>query len=63
MKIMYDEGQETYAAKLEDSEMVTLMNTDDIVEARKYFIENMISLFNNAVREQINEGIKRQIKN
>ena len=55
MKVIYDNKREEYLVKLEDFENETLINTDDIVEARKYFIENMTRLFNDAVNKQLKD--------
>ena len=53
MKIIYDGKECRYIANLEDYENITILNTDDIVEAREYFVEHMTSLFNNALCEQL----------
>ena len=53
MKVIYDDIQEIYIIKLEGYDNVYLANTNDIVEARDYFIENMKRLFNNAICEQL----------
>lgn len=53
MKVIYDDEQEAYLVKLEECENVTLINTDDIVKAREYFIKNMTTLFNDAVSDAL----------
>lgn len=57
MKIIYDDKEDRYIVNLENYENIVVLNTNDIVEARKYFIENMTLLFNNAIREQLKESI------
>ena len=52
MKIVYDTEQHAYLVELEDIERPFLADTDDIAEVRKYFIEHMTFLFNEAVRER-----------
>jgi hexokinase len=53
MKVIYDKQSKAYIVQLEDLEKATFLNTDDIVEARKYFIEHMTSMFNHAINERL----------
>lgn len=55
MKIVYDDKQELYFVTLEEPEGVLCINTNDIVECKKYFLEDMESLFNRTVCEQFIE--------
>lgn len=55
MKVIFNNIENAYIAEFEYYEMKTLLNTNDIVEARKYFIEHMTTLFNNAVKEQLKD--------
>jgi hypothetical protein len=55
MKIIYDNKEDRYIINLEGYENITVVNTNDIVEAREYFLSNMESLFNNAVCEQLKD--------
>lgn len=57
MKVIYDDKESRYIVNLENYENITVLNTNDIVKAREYFIEHMTSLFNDAVREQLKESI------
>ena len=57
MRIIYGEREEAYFIELSKEESVTIINTDDIVEARKYFIENMTRLFNDAVNKQLKNTV------
>ena len=59
MKIIYDDKQETYYIELEYPENVILVNTTDIAKAREYLIENMTTLFNNAINKQFKNSFKR----
>lgn len=52
MKIIYDDKQEMYYIELEYPENIVCVNTKDIVEAKKYLIENITVLFNNAINER-----------
>lgn len=56
MKVIYDNRESRYIVNLEDYENIIVLNTSDIVEARKYFIDHMTSLFNSAVSEQLKDG-------
>ena len=55
MKVVYDKDVSAYLIKLEDCEKVTLVKTDDIAVARDCFVNNMTSLFNNAIQKQLQE--------
>ena len=61
MKIIYDNEQEMYLVTIEPTETETWINTFDIVEARKEFIERMAWMFNNAIAEKLKEFIPRQL--
>lgn len=52
MKIIYDNNNHAYIIDFEDLQPL-FINTDDIVEAKKYLIENMTFEFNNAICEQL----------
>lgn len=56
MKVIYDDKENRYIVKLENYENITVLNTNDIVEAREYFIKHMEFLFNDAVSEQLKDG-------
>lgn len=56
MKVVFNNIENAYIAEFEYYEMKTLLNTNDIVEARKYFIEHMTTMFNNAVKEQLKDS-------
>jgi hypothetical protein len=51
MKVIYDNKEHIFIVINEEIE--TLINTDDIVEARKIYLERMEWLFNDAVRERL----------
>lgn len=53
MKVIYDNEAGNYLIVMDPRENVTCVNTDDIVKAREYFIDNMTYLFNDAVCEQL----------
>jgi hypothetical protein len=53
MKIVYGEREQAYFIQLSEAESVTIVNTDDIIEAREYFIKSMTRLFNDAVNERL----------
>ena len=53
MKIIYDRKQEVYIIEIEPPENVTLVNTNDIAEAREFFLSQMAFTFNNAVCKQL----------
>lgn len=55
MKIIYDNRQDRYIANLEGYENIIVLNTNDIVKAREYFLEHMTSLFNGAVCAQLKD--------
>ena len=55
MKIIYDKHEESYLIELEYPETVTWINTKDIVEARKEFIERMTWLFNTTICEKLKD--------
>ena len=56
MKVIYDDEQEVYIVKLEDFENTTIINTDDIVEARERFIKGMTTLFNDAICDALKDS-------
>ena len=53
MRIIYEFNQNVYGVQIEPSETVTILNTDDIVEAREEFISKMKWLFNEAIRQKL----------
>lgn len=53
MRIIYEKNQEVYGVEIEPSETVTIINTDDIVEARKEFIAKMTRLFNESICKKL----------
>lgn len=55
MKVIFNNIENVYIVELEEFENKTILNTDDIVEAREYFIKHMTTLFNNAVKENLKE--------
>ena len=55
MKIIYDDNQEVYLVVLNDSEMVTYINTKDIVVAREEFINRMTRFFNDAICNKLKD--------
>lgn len=55
MKVIYDDKEKRYIVSLENYENITVLNTNDIVEARERFVERMESLFNDAVCEQLKD--------
>ena len=56
MKVIYDKEVSAYRIDFEKFfELPLLLNTDDIVEARELFINNMKFLFDDAVREQLKD--------
>lgn len=55
MKVIYDDKENRYIVNLENYENITVLNTNDIVEARERFVERMESLFNDAVRDQLKD--------
>ena len=65
MKIIYDMNQHVYCVKVEYPETITIINTEDIVEARDEFIKSMTSMFNYAIREQLKDtfNLNSELKN
>lgn len=55
MKVIYDKQQSRYLVELENYEHITVLNTDDITEAREIFLDMMASLFNHAVNKRLEE--------
>lgn len=53
MKIIYDEKREMYLIQISDEEAETWIDTNDIVEAREKFIEQMIWLFNQTICDSL----------
>lgn len=53
MKVIYDNKSKMYGVIIEPGEAETIINTDDIVECRKEFVERMIWMFNNAVCDKL----------
>ena len=53
MRIIYDNIQQVYGVQMEPSETITIINTDDIVEARKEFVSRMTWMFNQAICKQL----------
>jgi hypothetical protein len=53
MKIVYGEREQAYFIQLSEAESVTVVNTSDIVEERKYFIDSMTRLFNDAINKRL----------
>jgi len=53
MQVIYDDSKEVYLVKMNDPETTIWINSKDIVEARKIFIDHMTYMFNNAVCEQL----------
>lgn len=53
MIVIYDNQTHMYRVVIESSEMSTWINTDDIVEARKEFIDRMTWMFNQAICERL----------
>ena len=51
MKVIYDDKAKVFIVINEEIE--TFINTDDIVEARKIYLERMEWLFNDAVCERL----------
>lgn len=49
MKIIYDDRKEVYIIKIENTETVTMIHTNDIVEVREEFVRCITQLFNNTV--------------
>jgi hypothetical protein len=55
VKIIYDNHQEIYLVKIEELETVTMIHTNDIVEAREEFVKCMTRLFNDAICEKLTD--------
>ena len=53
MKVKYDDEKNAYIVELDCCESVIFINTDDIVEVRRIFVEQMTRLFNDALCEQL----------
>lgn len=53
MKVIYDSKEHIFIVINEEEEIETFINTDDIVEARKIYLDRMEWLFNDAVRERL----------
>ena len=53
MQVIYDSSKEVYLVKICDPETITWINSKDIVEARKIFIDHMTHMFNSAVCERL----------
>jgi hypothetical protein len=51
MKVIYDNTAKVFIVINEEIE--TLINTDDIVEARRLYLDRMEWQFNDAVRERL----------
>ena len=54
MKIIYCDREEAYVVQIEQSETVTILNTNDIVEAREEFLKRMKRLFNDTICKRLN---------
>lgn len=53
MNVVYDKKVNGYLVELESAEATTFINTDDVAEARKIFIERMTWLFNMSICEKL----------
>lgn len=53
MKVIYDNTAKVFIVINEETE--TVINTDDVVEARKIYLERMEWQFNDAVRNKLKE--------
>lgn len=53
MKVLFDNERNIYVVEMNDNETVTYLNTDDIAEAREWFIERMSWFFNSAVNDAL----------
>ena len=53
MKVIYDNERKMYAVSIEPLETTTLINSNDIVEVRKEFVEKMTWLFNQAICDKL----------
>ena len=49
MKVIYDDKEDRYIVNLENYENIVVLNTNDIVKAREYFIDRMGHLFDEAM--------------
>lgn len=56
MKVIYDNKQEMYLVTIEPTETETWINTSDIVEVKKEFVDRMAWMFNNAIAEKLKEN-------
>ena len=54
MKVIYCNTEKVYVMQFSPGESVTIINTEDIVEAREEFLKRMKWMFNNAVCETLN---------
>lgn len=57
MKVFFDNKRNLYVVEMADNELVTYLNTDDITEAREWFIDRMAWMFNSAVNDKLAEDI------
>ena len=51
MKVIYDNEEEKFL--IVNEEIATWINTNDIVEARKIFLERLTQQFNDAINEKL----------
>jgi hypothetical protein len=54
MEVVYCNIEKVYLIKMSPSEAVTIINTEDIVEAREEFLQRMKQLFNDAICKRLN---------
>jgi hypothetical protein len=57
MKVFFDNKRNLYVVEMIDNELVTYLNTDDVAEAREWFIDRMTWMFNSAVNDKLAEDI------
>lgn len=55
MKVIYEPNQKMYAVRIEESEVLTWINTSDIAEAREEFIKRMTRLFDDTVCKSLKD--------
>ena len=55
MKVIYDKKDDKYIVNLENYENIVVLNTNEIVKAREYFIDHMTWMFDQAIREQLKD--------